>query len=454
MTAQPDPSPPLRPGLLPALVQGAVRVLWLYVLPALLAAALLRFFVPALGSGFAGVVVRLAHGYPVPFLAAAFLVFSALAHYWRFHLPGGRYASRLAADVVPGERDPQVLKQWAQLAESLAAFSSRAMRVRLSRTVDTASVGTLDEHLAEARAAMQAGDRERAQRALDTARTLAAAALAGRARGQAIGTGVVLAAAAVAAFGFRARVAESYEVENRSMLPTLQPGDRIGASKLAYRGAQLPARGDVIVLRSAQVPGIGSAPVPKTLVKRVIGLPGDRIAMQGGVPVINGWPVPSCDAGQYMYVLPEGDGTTVGGRVHVEFLGGRAYVIVHSSLAPPMPEPYVVRPGEVFVLGDNRTGSFDSRAWNDGRGGGVPLGAIEGRVQWFLVGTHANGEADFGRFLTPLNTLQDHFHVEGINGASIEEGIGRCLLKRPQQVDPPPPSDTAQATRAERGPGT
>jgi hypothetical protein len=118
-----------------------------------------------------------------------------------------------------------------------------------------------------------------------------------------------------------------------------------------------------------------------------------------------------------------------------------------------MVEPYVVGPGEVFVLGDNRGFSVDSRSWNGGHGGGVPLEAIQGQARWFLVGTHANGEADFGRFLRPLGALQGHLHVEGINGAAIEDGITRCLLARPRQVEPPPP-DSAQATRLDRGPGT
>jgi signal peptidase I len=370
-------------------------------------------------------------------------------------VPGGRHASRLTPDIAANERDPERLRQWAELAETLASLSSGATRARLSRTSDAAALATFDERVAEAGSAMLAGDREHALRAAQAAKVLAAPALSQRSRRQAIGTALALAAAAGATFALRARVVESYEVENRSMLPTLQPHDRIGVSKLAYGMARaaVPARGDVIVLSSSQVPGIGNSPMPATIVKRVIGLPGDRIRMDGGVPIINGWAVPSCDAGQYLYVMPDAEGGTVGGRVRVEFLGDRTYLTVHATPMPQMLEPYVVGPGEVFVLGDNRNSSVDSRLWNEGRGGGVPLGAIQGPARWFLVGTHSNGEADFGRFLRPLDALQGHLHIEGINGAAIEEGVARCLRLRPSQLLPPP-SEAAATTSAERGPGT
>jgi signal peptidase I len=458
MTAVPapsSPSPDRSPARVASVVQAAVRLLWLYVLPALLAATFLRFFVPTVGTGVAsGAVARVAHGYPVAFLAVAFLVFSALARYWRFYMPGGRHASRLPPDVVPGERDGERLEQWARLAESLDVLSAAATRARVSRTTDAASLTLFDERVAEAHSAMRAGDWEGAQQATKAATTLGAVALAQRARQRTLGTGIALVAAAAAVFAVRARVAEPYEVENRSMLPTLHPGDRIGASKLGYGSAdgELPARGDVIVFRSSQVPGLGSEPLPPNLVKRVIGLPGDRIEVNAGVPIINGWPVPSCDAGQYLHVVPDADGATVVGRVRVEFLGDRVYLTVRSGPGPGLPEPYVVRPGEVFVLGDNRTSSFDSRAWNGGRGGGVPRRAIQGLARWFLVGPRLNGEADLGRFLRPLDGLEGHLHTDGISGAAVEEGIARCLRQRPAQALPPPP-ESAQATNTDRGPG-
>jgi signal peptidase I len=228
-----------------------------------------------------------------------------------------------------------------------------------------------------------------------------------------IGAGVVVAvAAAVVAWSLRAFVFGVYQVTSASMLPTLAPGDLVLGEKLA----RLPARGDVVVVRG--------------LVKRVIGLPGDRVAMQGETPVIDDRPADSCDAGEYVEVLG-GEGGVVHGRLRVERLDGAEYLTVHSGGAR-FDATYTVGPDEVFVLGDDRGQSVDSRSWNGGRGAGVPIAAIDAKVVRFLVGRRRSGDADWSRWLRPLADLERRVRVEGVETAALDDGIARCADARPK----------------------
>jgi signal peptidase I len=241
------------------------------------------------------------------------------------------------------------------------------------------------------------------------------------------------------ALAVRTWIARPYRVLSASMLPTLEPEDTVGGRVRFYTPDRLPQRGDVIVFRSEGVPGgPRGATAPEVLVKRVIGLPGDTISMSSMTPLINGWPVPGCDVGEYLYVGHEPGDPGLHGRLRVEFLNDRAYLAVHS-VGNAFEVGYVVKPGEVFVLGDNRGNSSDSRAYNGGRGGGVPAAAVQGRIEWFLAGTHLSGDIDLGRFLKPVDGLQVHLRTEGVLTGATEDAIARCLRNRPSNTRPPPP---------------
>jgi signal peptidase I len=264
------------------------------------------------------------------------------------------------------------------------------------------------------------------------------------------GLAALVGAAVVAGVAFRAWIAAPYRILGASMLPTLEPGDVVAGRRTGPSApAALPARGDLVVFRSS---ALGSAPggVPwaGVLVKRVIAWPGDRVAMRGGAPVINGWPVPWCDAGEYLYPYSDATAGALHGRLRVEFLEDRAYLTVHS-MGARFEGSYRVKPGEVFVLGDNRGSSLDSRALDGGRGGGVPIAAIDAHAQWFLVGTHRSGDVDLGRLLRPVDALQTRVRLEGVRTETLEDGVARCLRDRPTDTRPPPPDRDSVSDGAE-----
>jgi signal peptidase I len=261
---------------------------------------------------------------------------------------------------------------------------------------------------------------------------------------EALRLGIGVALAALAAWTLRQALVAPYVVIGPSMLPTLEPNDVVAGRRAWTERGRLPSRGDVVAFRGdALGRGPGGA-WPEVLVKRVIGLPGDQITMRGDSPVINGWAVPWCDAGEYMYVVSDDPRRSVHGRLRVEYLDDRAYLTVHTP-GPVFDQPYVIPPGQVFVLGDNRGNSSDSRTFGLGHGGGVPLEAIEANVRWFVAGTHRSGAADLGRAMTPIDTLETRVRLEGIGTEALLAGTAKCLASRPAVTRAPPPTDGATA---------
>ena len=191
-------------------------------------------------------------------------------------------------------------------------------------------------------------------------------------------------------------IAQPFIVPSGSMEPTLLVGDEIAATKFAYgydryslpfgltlpfNGrifARPPKRGDVVVFALPRDPS-------EDYVKRVIGLPGDRIQMRKGQLYINGQEVPRRPVGPVTLML-QGRPMTV--MEYVETLpGGVSHYIAKISNELPLnnTKVYVVPKGCYFMMGDNRDDSLDSRVpASQGGVGYVPANHLIGRVDRIL----------------------------------------------------------------------
>ena len=161
----------------------------------------------------------------------------------------------------------------------------------------------------------------------------------------------------------RSFLAEPFRIPSGSMMPTLLVGDFILVNKFAY-GIRLPVlntkiieigepqRGDVVVFRYPEDPSID-------YIKRVVGLPGDRIAYHDKILYINGKPMPQEIIGTY---VGSGAGMASTGASHriEDLMGVRHEILVRPGVSGVEGET-VVPPGYYFMMGDNRDNSRDSR---------------------------------------------------------------------------------------------
>jgi signal peptidase I len=134
-------------------------------------------------------------------------------------------------------------------------------------------------------------------------------------------------------------VVQVTEVRQRSMETTLEQNDRVLVSKLDYRFGP-PQRGDIIVFN----PPLPDASIP--YVKRVIAVAGETVELRDGAVLVNGQVVD----------IPQAHGSSL-------------------PQTPTIAYPYTVPAGDVWVMGDNRTFSSDSRSF-----GPVPVSNIIGKV--------------------------------------------------------------------------
>ena len=237
----------------------------------------------------------------------------------------------------------------------------------------------------------------------------------------------------LAVLGFHSFIAKPFYIPSESMLPGLLVGDQLVVSKYPYGWSfvsptfhllpfmngrllgRMPERGDVVIVTP---PGTET-----DYIKRLIGLPGDRLEVREGVVYLNGTPVkrgpmhyvdiPSyggvalpapeerltCDPSQYPGALRTGADGLSYCRLPVvtETLpNGRRYDTVELGYSPgDNYGPIAIPPGKVFLMGDNRDRSSDSRfplgAPNFGLGGPVPWEYLGGRAEFITFSKTGRG---------------------------------------------------------------
>lgn len=223
----------------------------------------------------------------------------------------------------------------------------------------------------------------------------------------------------LAVLAFHSLVAKPFYIPSTSMMPTLHVGDRLVVSKYPYGWSWASASFHVLPRGEwriwADTPDYGDIVIPvhpvrdEDYIKRVVGLPGDRIAVRDGVIVLNGQTVPReivpsiripfepeliCENGlqclnsfsRYLVRDASGEQFYEVPAYRETLPNGASYLVIDHLENQPLDsfEEMEIPAGHVFVMGDNRDHSADSRELYSPRGlmGPVPMENIGGRAEF------------------------------------------------------------------------
>jgi len=222
--------------------------------------------------------------------------------------------------------------------------------------------------------------------------------------------------AALIALVIRTFVIEAFKIPSGSMIPTLSIGDHIFVNKFVY-GFRIPLttirffpfrgpkRGEVIVF-------VYPVDQSKDFIKRVVGVPGDRIHYDGTTITVNGQPLPRHpvevveDPNDKKVLIVKGASVERIPYVpryqdydfYEEETDGARHLVQYEKSYLHIPFDTIVPSGEYFMMGDNRDNSADSREW-----GFVPMGQIKGKAMfvWLSLDKDQGGIRwrEFGRWV-------------------------------------------------------
>jgi signal peptidase I len=186
--------------------------------------------------------------------------------------------------------------------------------------------------------------------------------------------------AVVLALGMRQFVAEARYIPSGSMEPTMLVDDRLIIDKVSYRFSD-PQRGDIVVFDPT--PNLKSLGYNEAFIKRVIGLPGDKVEVHNDKAIINGQPLaenyPSQLFAEQMNKIYADKQAEIDKRNQKRKLDKNNKEPLEAearrSLVPTQDYQGIVPAGQYLVLGDHRNGSYDGRSW-----GFVPKGNIVGKA--------------------------------------------------------------------------
>ena len=264
----------------------------------------------------------------------------------------------------------------------------------------------------------------------------------------------------LAVLAFHSFIAKPFYIPSESMMPTLLVGDRLVVSKYPYGWSWVSASFHILPRSNSRLAGrtpeygdiVIAVPPDKAedYIKRVIALPGDRIALVNGQVILNGRPIPRlveppiqipvdanapCDPATYGNARvrkPSGEMVCELATYREILPNGATYLTIdHMRQRLDDMAEITIPEGHVFLMGDNRDHSADSRApaapFGNGLGGPVPLSSVGGRAEFITFSLDGsmtlNPLSWFGAFRSgrAWHSLRPMLAPQGAEGGESDE---------------------------------